>query len=124
MVRAGAMSAADMFKAAERENAVITWIIRAVGVVAMFIGFALILNPLVVVADVIPLIGNILGAGASLVSLMATAVLAPLVIAIAWFWYRPLVGVIVLAAGAALAYGLKHLAGRKAAARQNVPAAA
>ena len=113
-----------MFKAAERENTVITWIIRLVGVVAMFIGFALILNPLVVVADVVPLIGNILGAGASLVSLMATAVLAPLVIAIAWFWYRPLVGIIVLVAGGIVAYGLKHLAGRRAAARQAAPAAA
>jgi len=124
MVRAGAMSAADMFKAVERENAVITWIIRVVGAVVMFIGFAMILNPLVAVADVVPLIGNILGAGASLVALMATAVLAPLVIAIAWFWYRPLVGVVVLAAGAALAYGLRHLAGRKAAAHVAAPAAA
>jgi len=124
LVRPGSMSAADMFKAAERENTVITWIIRLVGVVAMFIGFALILNPLVVVADVVPLIGNILGAGASLVSLMATAVLAPLVIAIAWFWYRPLVGIIVLVAGGIVAYGLKHLAGRRAAARQAAPAAA
>src|SRR5262249_19602417 len=124
MVRAGTMSAADMFKAAERESAVVTWIIRLVGVVVMFIGFAMILNPLVAVADVVPLIGNILGAGASLVAMMATAVLAPLVIAIAWFWYRPLVGIIVLAAGAALAYGFRHLAGRKAAARRAAPAAA
>jgi len=90
----------------------------------MMLGFALILNPLVVVADVIPFIGNILGAGATLVALMATAVLAPVVIAIAWFWYRPLIGILVLAAGAAIAYGLKHLAHRKAAARQAAPAAA
>src|SRR5262249_30978847 len=124
MVRAGAMSAADMFKAVERENAVITWIIRVVGAVVMFIGFAMILNPLVAVGDVGPLIGNILGAGAPLGALMATDVLAPVVIAIAWFWYRPLVGVVVLAAGAALAYGLRHLAGRKAAAHRAAPAAA
>jgi hypothetical protein len=124
MVRPGSMSAADMFKAAEHENTVMTWIIRAVGAAAMMLGFALILNPLVVVADVIPFIGNILGAGATLVALMATAVLAPVVIAIAWFWYRPLIGILVLAAGAAIAYGLRHLAHRKIAARQSAPAAA
>ena len=64
------------------------------------------------------------GAGASLVSLMATAVLAPLVIAIAWFWYRPLVAVVVLVAGAAVAFGLRQLAHQKSAARQAAPAAA
>jgi transmembrane protein TMEM43 len=124
MVKSGSMSAADMFKAAERDNAIFTWIIRAVGAVAMFFGFLLILNPLVVVADFVPMIGNILGAGASLVSLMATAILAPIVIAIAWFWYRPIVGIIVLVAGGAVAYGLKHLAHRKSAAQKAVPAPA
>jgi hypothetical protein len=124
MVKPGSMSAADMFKAAERDNVIFTWIIRAVGAIAMFAGFMLILSPLVVVADFVPMIGNILGAGASLVSLILTAVLAPIVIAIAWFWYRPLVGIAVLVAGGAVAYGLKHLAHRKVAAQKAVPAPA
>lgn len=98
-------------------------ILRLVGVVAMFIGFALILNPLVVVADVVPFIGNVLGAGASLVSLIATAVLAPLVIAIAWLWYRPLVSIVVIVVGLAAAFGLRRLAARKTAtAAQPAPA--
>ena len=48
----------------------------------------MILNPLVVVADVVPFIGNVLSAGAGVVSLALTAVVAPVVIAIAWLWYR------------------------------------
>jgi Transmembrane protein 43 len=124
MVRPGTMSAADMFQLAQQENVAMTWLIRAIGAVAMFFGFVLILNPLVVVADVVPLIGNILGAGASLVSFIATAVVVPLVIAIAWLWYRPLVSIIVIAVGVAAAFGLKMLARRKAAAaRQPAPAA-
>jgi Zn-dependent protease with chaperone function len=118
------MSATEMFKAAEHDNMIFTWIIRAVGAIAMFFGFLLILNPLVIVADFVPMIGSILGAGASLVSLMLTAVLAPIVIAIAWFWYRPLVGIAVLVAGGAVAYGLKHLAHRKSATQKAVPAPA
>jgi hypothetical protein len=117
MVRPGAISAADMFKEAERENTIITWAIRAAGALFMFFGFTMILRPLVVVADVVPLIGNVLGAGASIVSLALTAVIAPVVIAIAWFWYRPVISIVVIAVGLGIAFGLHRLAGRKAAAK-------
>jgi hypothetical protein len=118
MVRPGTHSAADMFAAAQRENRILTWILRFAGVVAMFLGFTLILRPLVVVADVVPFIGSILSAGAGIVSLVLTAIVAPLVIAVAWFWYRPLVSVVVLAIGLALAYGFKRVASQRAAARK------
>ena len=124
MVRQGTMSAAEMFKAAESENTALTWILRGVCALVMFLGFVMILSPLVVVADVVPLIGNVLGAGAALVSLIATAVLAPLVVAIAWFWYRPVAAVILVLAGLAVALGLRTLAKRKAAVRQSGPAPA
>ena len=71
MVKPGTISAADMFKEANREAAILTWVLRFIGALVMFVGFALMLNPLVVVADVVPFIGNVLGAGASLVSLIA-----------------------------------------------------
>ena len=118
MVRPGTMSAADMFAAAQRENRIFTWILRLVGVVLMFIGFMLILNPLVVVADVVPFIGNILQAGAGIVSLVLTAIIAPVVIAVAWFFYRPLVSAVVLAIGLVLAYGFKRWASQRAAAKR------
>jgi hypothetical protein len=118
MVRPGTMSAADMFAAAQAENRVMTWLLRLAGVIIMFIGFSLILRPLVVVADFVPFIGSILSAGAGIVSLVLTAIVAPVVIAIAWFWYRPLVSVAVLAVGLALAYGFKRMASQRAAARK------
>ena len=118
MVRPGTMSAADMFAAAQRENRIMTWLLRLAGVFAMFLGFMLILNPLVVVADVVPFIGNILSAGAGIVSLVLTAIVAPVVIAVAWFWYRPLVSAVVLAIGLALAYGFKRWASQRAAAKR------
>jgi hypothetical protein len=122
MARSGIMLAPDMFKAAEDENRILTWIVRPVGVVVMFIGLTLILRPLVVVADVVPFIGNILGAGAALVAGVVTAVVAPLVIAIAWLWYRPVVSIIAIAIGLAVAFGLRTLAARKSAARTAQPA--
>ena len=118
MVRPGTLSAADMFAAAQRENRILTWILRFAGVFAMFIGFMMILTPLVVVADVVPFIGNILSAGSAIVSLVLTAIVAPVVIAVAWFWYRPLVSAAVLAVGLVLAYGFKRWASQRAAARK------
>ncbi|HZO46286.1 MAG TPA: TMEM43 family protein [Xanthobacteraceae bacterium] len=118
MVRPGTLSAADMFAAAQRENSILTWILRFAGVLAMFIGFMMILAPLVVVADVVPFIGNILSAGSAIVSLVLTAIVAPVVIAVAWFWYRPLVSAAVLAVGLVLAYGFKRWASQRAAARK------
>lgn len=117
MATAGSVPAKDMFRAAERENALVTWLIRLFGTLGIFLGFGLILRPLVVVADFVPLIGSILGAGAGLVSLLLTAIIAPVVIAIAWFYYRPLVGVGILVIGAVAAYAVKMLASRKATTR-------
>ena len=116
MVRTGTMSAVDMFEAADRAAVILAWVLRLLGALVMFLGFWLILKPLVVVADVVPLIGNVLGAGAGLVSLIATAILAPLVIAVAWLWYRPLVSIIMIAVGLAAAFGFRTWAARKAAA--------
>lgn len=125
LIAAGRVPAADMFKQAQDANRIITWILRAVGAVLMFIGFALILGPLSVLASVIPILGDVVGAGAGLVGLLLTAAVAPLVIAVAWFFYRPLVSLIVLVVGGALTYGaiwlVRQRRAQKAAAK---PAAA
>jgi hypothetical protein len=119
----GQQAAADMFKEAERENRILTWVIRLAGVLAMWLGAYLILRPLVVVADVVPLIGSVLAGGAGLVALAFTAVVAAVVIALAWLWYRPLVGALVLVAGLAVGFAANRLAAGRRAARPG-PAAA
>jgi hypothetical protein len=124
MAEPGMQSAAAMFKEAEDENRLITWLVRLGGMVAMWLGAALILRPLVVVADFVPFIGSILGAGAALVALAFTVVVGPVVIALAWLWYRPLVSVVVLAIGVAAGVGLHRLAAQRHAARAALPPAA
>lgn len=113
----GEQSAAAMFKRAERDNMILTWIIRLGGVLAMWLGAFLVLRPLVVVADVVPLIGSVIGAGAGLVALAFTMVVAGLVVALAWLWYRPLVGIVVLALGLVAGTAVHRLAARRGAAR-------
>jgi hypothetical protein len=120
----GQVTAAEMFRDAETSNTILTWILRAVGALLMLIGFCLLGSPLSVVASVIPFLGSLVGAGAFLVGLVLTLVAAPSVIAVAWFFYRPLVAAGVLAFGLAAAFGVSRLAGsRKAVRRVPAPAA-
>ena len=116
MARSGLMSAPEMFKVAEDENRVLTWVLRLVGVLAMFFGFALALLFVRVIADFVPLIGNIVGAGALLVAGALTAVLAPALIALAWLLYRPLISIAVLVFGLCAAFGFRMVAARRTAA--------
>jgi hypothetical protein len=123
LISAGTVPAAAMFKAAQDENTLITWVLRAVGVVAMFLGFSLILRPLSVLGSVIPFLGDVIGAGAGLVGLLCTAAIAPVAIAFGWLWYRPLVGIAVIIVGAGATYGLVRLM-RQRTARKATAAAA
>ena len=123
MAGLGLQSAADMFKQAEEENTVLTWVLRFVGVIVMWLGVFLFLRPLVVVADVVPLIGSVLGAGAGLIALAFTMVGAGIVIALAWLWYRPLVALAALAIGVIAGIALHRMAAGRAAARKGTGAA-
>ena len=109
LAHTGSQSAAELFKAAQDQNRLLTWILRAVFAGIMFIGFVFSTSLLVAIADVLPFVGNLMQATTFAIGLLFTAVLAPLIIAIAWLFYRPLVSLAVLAGGAALAYGVSRL---------------
>ena len=121
MGASGLVPAVDMFQAAEQENRIFTWILRIFGVIVMWAGWYLVLRPIAVVGDLVPFIGSVLAAGAGIAAFLLTAATAPVVMAIAWLWYRPLLSIGLIAAGGAVAYGIRVLAHRKAA---RVPAVA
>ncbi len=105
----GELDAAQMFKQAESENAILTWAIRGGALLAMLIGFTLVLSPLSVLASVIPLLGSLVGAGAGLTAFVLTLALGPLMIAIAWFAVRPLMAIGIVAAGLIAAFLVSRL---------------
>lgn len=120
LIVAGRVPAHDMFKSAQEENETMTWIIRGVGCLLMFFGFGLILGPLGVLGDLIPFVGDVVRAGAGLVGLVCTAVLAPLIIAVAWLWYRPLIAISVVVVGVGVAW-LAAWVGRRDKANMPTP---
>ena len=113
-----------MYQHAQEENVTMTWVLRLIGVIFMLVGFSLMLRPLAVAGSVIPLLGDVIAAGTFLVALVFTMAIAPVVIAFGWLWYRPLIGIGVLAVGIAATWGLAKLMHARAAARKATPAAA
>ncbi|CAN5791841.1 hypothetical protein BH09VER1_BH09VER1_19060 [soil metagenome] len=115
LLQLGTVSADNMFKTALENNAIVTWILRAVGWFMMFLGIVLIGNPLSVLGDLVPFIGNLLGAGISLIALVISAPLALISIALAWLAYRPLLGIpLLLVALALIVLGVRALGKKKA----------
>ena len=102
MLTAGSSSADAMFKTAMEQNAILTWVLRAAGFLMMAIGLALLFEPLVVLADVIPPLGWLVGAGRALFCVAIAGALSLVTIAVAWIAYRPLIGGALLVAAALL----------------------
>lgn len=99
MIDLGVISHENMFHAAQKSNTIITWILRLVGFILMFFGLTLIFKPLVVLADVLPLLGKLLQMGISLFSGILSFALSFITIALAWIFYRPILGIALLAVG-------------------------
>lgn len=89
----GRYTAEEMFDHARSENTALTWILRAVGCGLMFGGLVMLMSPLAVLGDVVPLIGSIVQGGTFLVAGAICLIFAPLTIAVAWMFYRPLIAV-------------------------------
>lgn len=80
----------QMMRDAQAENRLMMWIWRGVSLLLMMVGIALVLNPLVVLADVVPFIGTIVGFGTGLLAFVSGLLLWSVATALAWFVVRPL----------------------------------
>jgi len=59
------------------------------------------------VTDVVPIIGSIVEAGTGIIAFIVSAILSIITIAIAWLFYRPVIGIILFTLSIALAIALK-----------------
>jgi len=114
----GTKSAEAMFEQAMKENAMMTWILRGAGFLIMAIGIGMVLNPLVVVADVVPFLGDLLGLGIAVCAGLVAFALSLITVAIAWVAYRPIVGIPLLIVGVGVIVLGKVMAAKKKASPQ------
>ncbi|MGV6851823.1 MAG: TMEM43 family protein [bacterium] len=97
ILQEGIHSAEAMFQKAQHDNVVITWFLRVFGFFIMFFGLKMMLKVFTVLADVVPFFGSIANVGISIISLLITLALSAVTIGIAWVFYRPLLGISLLA---------------------------
>ncbi len=111
MLQSGSHSSKDMFDSAQSSNTMMTWVFRLLGFIMMFIGVKMIFEPLVVVADVVPFFGDVLSYGTGMFAFAIAGFFALLTIAIAWFAYRPLLSIGLLAIAGGIIFMVKKSTG-------------
>lgn len=114
MIHLGLQTAEEMYIAEEQKNTLMRWLLRALGFMLMFGGLGAMLRPISAVLGGLPLIGNVLEEGAgALIGIVAGLVAISgtfIVIAVAWVFHRPLVGLGLLAFAAVMLYLTKKFA--------------
>ena len=102
LLQVGVHPVDEMFKKAQQNNSWVTWFIRFCGFVLMFIGVTMIFKPLSVLADILPIFGSIVEFGTGLIAFLVASAFSSLTMAVAWIFYRPLLGILLLGIAAAL----------------------
>ncbi|NCC24633.1 MAG: hypothetical protein EOM25_05435 [Deltaproteobacteria bacterium] len=106
MLKPGLHDASSMFSAAQSANSTLTWLLRAIGFILMLAGLRMIFGIVGVLGDVVPFIGDVLRLGTGLISLAIALACSLLVIAMAWIFYRPVLGLALLTAAVAVFAGV------------------
>jgi len=104
MLAIGQESAASLVASAQDSNTIWTWVKRVVGWILCFIGFQMITSIITTTADItlnwIPLLGGLATSLINLGVFIANVIMATstsvIVAAVAWVFYRPVLGVTLL----------------------------
>jgi len=92
-LESGNVGVAGMIASAKASNSFMTWGLRIGGLVLMMIGLGMVFKPLSVIADVVPFIGDFVEMGTGILSFLIAVPCALLTIGMAWIFYRPMIGV-------------------------------
>ena len=93
----GKKDADEIFDSEHSANKMLMWILRLVGVILAVAGLKGIFGFLETLLKVVPFLANILGWGVGVVCTVVGVVWSLIVIAIAWLFYRPVLGIALLA---------------------------
>jgi hypothetical protein len=111
----------EIFEAENSNNKLMTWILRIVGTLLVIAGLKGIFGIIETLLKVVPFLSNIVGWGVGFVCTIVGIVWSLIVIAIAWVFYRPVLGIALLVIAGLLiwifAFGgknkIKQLANKK-----------
>ena len=118
----GTRDASEIYAGEHETNHMLMWIFRFLGVFLVIIGLNGIFAILETLLKVVPFVANIIGWGVGLVCTVVGIVWSLIIIGLAWLFYRPLIGIAILAVAAFLVWvfafrgkdKLKEMTARKA----------
>ena len=90
-----------------KENKFFKWLWRIIGTLIIISSIGSLFDPIQKLANYIPILRNIVAIGVSIVSFIVGLSISLIVIAIAWFRYRPLLSIALIAIVIALFIFLK-----------------
>ncbi len=121
-IMVGMHSSESMFQTDRQNNSILAWILRLVGTFMIYAGLSAILRPIVVLADVLPFLGNIVNIGTNAVAGIVGLAWSLLVIAFSWLFFRPILGIALLViVGGLIAFLVMKGKKANAAAAANAP---
>ena len=92
----GKKSADEIFDAEHEANTLWTWVLRIIGILLMISGFKGLFGFIETILKVVPFLSSIFAFGAGIISTIFGVVWSLIVIAVAWIFYRPVLGIIIL----------------------------
>lgn len=105
-ITSGTETLEEMMESAEQSNEMWTWAMRILGIVLVCIALKMLFGILVTLLKVVPFLASILNWGVSLICNILGVVYSLIIIAVAWIFYRPLLGICLLALAAGVIGGL------------------
>ena len=112
-IKRGSHTGAEILTGLTNSNKMIKWVLRVVGVLLVCGGISSLFTPLTMLADKVPVLGKIVGMSTSLISTVLGLSISLVVIAIAWFRFRPILSIVLLAVVIGLLVFLKFQKGKK-----------
>lgn len=106
LVEKGVVDSEEMIQNAKDANSMWTWVLRIIGLILLYAAFHAMLGFPEMLAKVVPFISSIIGIGTSIICVLLTIIWGGLIIAIAWFFYRPILSIIILAVVAAAGFAI------------------
>ena len=105
-VMEGNRTAAEMIEAMRNQDKIMKWLFRLIGFLLVFFGYLSVISPLTKLLSYVPILGNAVNFVFVLTLFLLSLVHSLLVILIAWFRYRPLLSVCLLAVCAVIGVAL------------------
>ena len=95
-LRMGKKSIDEIFEEENESNTMWTWILRIVGILLVISGFKSLFSFLETLLKVVPFLSSIFAFGVGIICTIVGVVYSLIVIALAWIFYRPVLGIILL----------------------------